>query len=393
MKRIGWLVVCVVFGSVVSGVALDARAQLGGEGGSAVAGDPFGAPATDPGAAPSVVTATGDADDFCRCVGEASGETVDRIYRVLDGQLISAGMEYNGAALSQVVATLQDDYQIPIQLDVPALEDAGIGPDEPVSINLRNISLRSALRLLLKQVQLTYVIQDEVLIITTPEEAESHLIVCVYDVRDLRGKNQPGSPPPQPLGASAWADYDPLMGVITSCVSTETWAENGGGEAEIRSLKPGLMVISQTQAVHDEIRGLLASIRLTLGESAKEDTADLKAPARDPDSIVTRNYLIPFGDGEAVAANQQRIIELLTQLTPNAAWDTPLADGQAPILTALPDRLVVRHTLSVQDEVQAALQDLGLASQWEGASVDRGGGGGFGGGGGGGMFRWPPESK
>ena len=38
-------------------------------------------------------------------------------------------------------------------LDVPALEDAGLTADEPITINLQNISLRSALRLLLKTKQ------------------------------------------------------------------------------------------------------------------------------------------------------------------------------------------------------------------------------------------------
>ena len=57
--------------------------------------------------------------------------------------------------------------------------------DEPVTINLQNVTLRSALRLMLKRMQLTYIIKDEVLMITTPEEAESELIAKVYPVADL----------------------------------------------------------------------------------------------------------------------------------------------------------------------------------------------------------------
>ena len=80
---------------------------------------------------------------------------------------------------------LQDDYGIPIKLDTTALEEIGINTDEPVTVNLHNISLRSALRLMLKDLQLTYIIQDEVLMITTPEEAEANLVVKVYPVADL----------------------------------------------------------------------------------------------------------------------------------------------------------------------------------------------------------------
>src|SRR4029079_5523772 len=73
----------------------------------------------------------------------------------------------------------------PVQLNQTALAEAGIGTDSPVTINLRNISLRSALRLMLKNLQLTYIIQDEVLIITTKEDAEKDLVVKVYPVADL----------------------------------------------------------------------------------------------------------------------------------------------------------------------------------------------------------------
>ena len=90
------------------------------------------------------------------------------------------------------------------------------------------------------------------LIITTPEEAEAELTTCVYDVRDLIGENKENK------------DVLALIDVIVSCVATETWAENGGGEAEIRSLRPGLLVISQTRAVHDEIAELLGVIRQIL---------------------------------------------------------------------------------------------------------------------------------
>ena len=43
---------------------------------------------------------------------------------------------------------------------------------------------------------------------------------------------------------------------------TDTWAENGGGQAEIRPFPTNLsLVISQTQAVHEEIADLLQQLR------------------------------------------------------------------------------------------------------------------------------------
>jgi general secretion pathway protein D len=64
------------------------------------------------------------------------------------------------------------------------------------------------------------------------------------------------------MGAGANADFDSLIDLIVSTVQTETWAENGGGEAEIRPFPTNLsLVISQTQAVHEEIADLLEQLR------------------------------------------------------------------------------------------------------------------------------------
>src|SRR6185295_9313060 len=67
---------------------------------------------------------------------------------------------------------------------------------------------------------------------------------------------------PGGMGAGANADFDSLIDLIVSTVSQDTWAENGGGAAEIRPFPTNLsLVISQTQAVHEEIADLLQQLR------------------------------------------------------------------------------------------------------------------------------------
>lgn len=189
----------------------------------------------------------------CRCQGD-QGAAADRIRTILAEPLKSSGLEFNEEPLENIVNFLQDEYDIPIQLDIPALEDAGMTTDEPLHVNLRNVSLKSALRLMLKTKNLTYMIRDEVLIITTPEEAEAELVACVYDVRDLIG------------ASTSEKELQGLVDVIVSCVASESWAKNGGGEAQIKPIRSGLLVVSQTQAVHEEIGELLSLIRSTLEE-------------------------------------------------------------------------------------------------------------------------------
>jgi tetratricopeptide (TPR) repeat protein len=113
------------------------------------------------------------------------GESERNIQAALRRPLTANGLEFIDTPLEEVVNLLQDEYGIPIQIDDSALETAGLDRTEPVTINLHNVALESALRLMLKKLLLTYIIQDEVLMITTPEEADSHLIPKVYPVADL----------------------------------------------------------------------------------------------------------------------------------------------------------------------------------------------------------------
>ncbi len=94
-------------------------------------------------------------------------------------------IEFVDQPLIDVVEYLKERHGIEIQLDNRALTDAGLGSDTPVTRNLKGISLRSALRLMLGEMDLTYVIRNEVLMITSKTEAENMLTTKVYPVADL----------------------------------------------------------------------------------------------------------------------------------------------------------------------------------------------------------------
>jgi hypothetical protein len=185
--------------------------------------------------------------DSCMCVGDGDSLAFKRITMVLAGPLHSAGLDVADQPLKDVMNMLQDEYQIPIHIYTPALEEAAIGTDVPVTINLHNISLRSALKLMLTQLSLTYLIRDEVLLITTKEDAEKQMVTCVYNVQGLVDDADPKS-------------MDALIESIYACTASKTWAENDG-TGEARPLSPGLLVVMQTRAVHEEVGGLLTKIR------------------------------------------------------------------------------------------------------------------------------------
>ena len=82
-------------------------------------------------------------------------------------------LEFVETPLRDVVDYLKDLHHIEIQLDYAALKEVGVDENTPITKKLIGISLRSALKLMLDELQLKYVIHNEVLLITSPAVAES----------------------------------------------------------------------------------------------------------------------------------------------------------------------------------------------------------------------------
>ena len=173
-------------------------------------------------------------------------ESTEKIRQVLAAPLTSNGLEFEDVHLDEVVEYLRTEYGIEVLLDQSALDDLGLGSDEPVTASLRNISLKSALNLMLGRLELTCIISDEVLLITTQEEAEARLTVAVYPIADI-------------LSQTRDASY--LVDTLMATIASETWAENGRGVAEIKEILGGVLLVSQTDEVHEQLAQALTAIR------------------------------------------------------------------------------------------------------------------------------------
>lgn len=91
-----------------------------------------------------------------------------RIYRALNER---GEVNFNGTPLTGVMRMFMETHQIPIVIDEKALEIEGITPDEPITLELPQIAFRSALNLILEPLKLTYLVENEVLKITTKTAA------------------------------------------------------------------------------------------------------------------------------------------------------------------------------------------------------------------------------
>jgi hypothetical protein len=93
--------------------------------------------------------------------------------------------EFNETPLVDCIAFLADQSGVQFYLKRSKLEEAGITIDTPITKNLKKIRLSTLLDLMLDELNLVYVEKDELLVITTPEDAEATMEVRVYDCRDL----------------------------------------------------------------------------------------------------------------------------------------------------------------------------------------------------------------
>jgi hypothetical protein len=189
-------------------------------------------------------------------VASNSGAVEDKIRETLEQK---TDLEYGDTPipLNEVIEFIKDKHHIAIVLNQKALKDGGFDPTVMmVNKTLRDISLRSALRMILQEFNLTYFVKDEVLQITTKETASSTLVTRMYDVRDLTA---PDKNVPDPMLLNQ------LIDVIDHTIDPETWkTDKNTGEGAIRSFCNNdicVLVVFQTYEVHDRIADLLDELR------------------------------------------------------------------------------------------------------------------------------------
>ena len=163
----------------------------------------------------------------------------DKILAALDAETT---LDMSDAPLIDAVEFLRDLHDIPVELDRRALDKLGIATDTPVTANLKGITLRSALGLILSDLELDFVMANEVLQITSAESASSKLETSVIETRLLKSVTS-----------------EQLSELIVATVRPDTWQENGG-PGVVRSL-PGRLVIYQTRRVRDEVFELLRQLK------------------------------------------------------------------------------------------------------------------------------------
>ncbi len=234
-------------------------------------------------------------------------------------------MNFVDRPLREVLDDIHTWNGINIYLDETAIQKEGISLERPITLKLEQVSLKSALNMVLRNVHLTHVIRDEVLQITTEAEARGKLVPVAYQVADLvipiqdfGDVRNPNGPPPLgvnnnqppvttptpvagpftlPAGAPAGAPSggsmsqgaptgsfassagnspaaytesrqaarntleESLIQLITRTVAPQSWSDMGGPGTIDYHPMTMSLVVNQTPDIQDQVADLLAALR------------------------------------------------------------------------------------------------------------------------------------
>jgi general secretion pathway protein D len=246
---------------------------------------------------------------------------------------------FESRPLQEVLDTLGRMTGINVYLDPQGMHAEGVSSDTPVTLNLSQpISLKSALTLILEPLRLSYVIQNEVLRITSAQTRDSNTYAKVYYVADLVVPI-PNFVPSYNMG---------LPGALKESLNSLGYG-NGirpsmSGPLTIAADDPANQqpgVVNPTILAQQQMQGSPISAISGLGGT------------RGPQSLASG----PGGLGGGVTADFDPLIELITTTIAPQSWDEVGGPGSiSGFDTNL--SLVVSQTQDVHEKIADLLEQL-----------------------------------
>ena len=264
-----------------------------------------------------------------------------RIWNSLRREQVQANFE--NTPLIQVMATFSQQLGVNIIFDERALQAEGVPVDKPTTLSLANpISLESAMNIVLKNLGLTYVVEDEVIKVTNKDGQQEELEERVLYIGDLvvpvnnfsnpvpmtfMSPNQGMYPDGSLQGGMQFSGSMPMQAAQVQNVSQQTAVGMG------RQMLPGM-------------QGLPGGYPLVQGSGQ----------TRIPQPMYTRQgpQQLPGG---VTRADFDDLINLIQETIAPDTWEQNGGTGRmAPFPSNL--SLVVTQTQQVHDQIQDLLERL-----------------------------------
>jgi hypothetical protein len=197
--------------------------------------------------------------------------------------------------IRDVISRLSAAGGLNIWIDVAALTDEGIAADEPMYAAFDDVSIERVLNRILPQIGLTWLIEDEVLKITTNVAAGERFFTRVYNVCKLRAlavHQQPRNAAARPatdeltfvqFGAGDFegkAAEENELAWLLGAIQIHTGGEwqNINGTGGTLSLVKDLLVVRQTYHMQRQVAALLNALERAADSTLKAEAIEVRPP-------------------------------------------------------------------------------------------------------------------
>jgi hypothetical protein len=169
-------------------------------------------------------------------------------------------VDFQATTLGEALTYFADKAGVNVVLSRAAKDfmlTEGIDLDDPISLRLKRVPGRLALRFALEELGLAYHVEEGVVVVTPGKEGKrpARLQLRFYPVGDL-------------VGAGGKADN--LIEVLTKSIAPSTWSEQGGSGTIAYFTEGRTLIVTQTAVVQDQIEALLTKL-IDLAKKTKQE--------------------------------------------------------------------------------------------------------------------------
>ncbi len=167
--------------------------------------------------------------------------------------------EWRGVVFRDVIEALATATGQPIVIEKKALEDQNISEESPVTfVAPKTVSLRTALRKVLGDLGLVYVVKDESIFVTTAVKARELMTTRTYYIGDLvnTGELSNGTRYLPGIAMKAKAETaQAIVDMVKDTIDPLSWLGNGGAGTIKFSPIGDALIVRQSAEVHMMLKG------------------------------------------------------------------------------------------------------------------------------------------
>lgn len=262
--------------------------------------------------------------------------------KAMDALRKRVSVKFSETPLNEVVAYLGEELRIQVEIDDAALDEIGLLDNEPITLTMSGTA-SAVLKQIFGALQLTWIIQDDMLQVTTFEASEENLFAVVADTRKL-------------LATGRLTDARLVETILNE--TNGFWEDFDGVGGSIETAG-GLTFIRQTQATIAEISVLLKDLET---RSALPSASKAGSEPGDSNRMETRFYTAESKE------DAEALMTALTNFVFPDKWETNGGDG---VMVEVGSKLVIRQTSEVHKAIAEFIRELHAAGANSPASSGR----------------------